>query len=69
MKAKDIRQFTAEELQQKRREIKEELFNLRVQQKVAGRQVERPSRIRDLRREVARVETILRERQLAEKAT
>jgi large subunit ribosomal protein L29 len=42
------------------------LFNLRLQQQTA--RLERPSRLRDVRRDVARIETILRSRQLKEPA-
>lgn len=56
MKAKDLREKTAEELQQQLEETKKELFNLRLQQ-VTG-QLENPARIRRLRREVARIKTL-----------
>ena len=60
MKIKEIREFSVEELQARRRELKQETFNLRVQQQ-AG-QMEKPSRLREIRREVARIETTLTER-------
>ena len=44
------------------RDLRQELFNLRLQQQTA--RLERPSRIREVRRDMARIETILRERQL-----
>ena len=50
------------EAQAKLRDLRQELFNLRLQQQ--GARLERPSRIRDVRRDIARAETILRERQL-----
>jgi large subunit ribosomal protein L29 len=57
MKAKELRELTREELQQRLRETEQELFNLRVQQTM-GR-IEKPSRLRDLRRDVARMKTLL----------
>ncbi len=57
MKASEIRGLTAEELEGKIRENKKELFNLRFQQ-VSGR-IENPARIRLVRRDIARMETIL----------
>jgi len=62
MKAKEIRELTDAEVQAKLRDLRQELFNLRLQQQTA--RLERPSRIREVRRDMARIETILRERQL-----
>ncbi len=62
MKAKEIRELTDAEAQAKLRDLRQELFNLRLQQQTA--RLERPSRIREVRRDMARIETILRERQL-----
>ena len=62
MKSKEIRELTDVEAQAKLRDIRQEMFNLRLQQKVT--RLERPSRLHDLRKDVARIETILRERQL-----
>jgi large subunit ribosomal protein L29 len=62
MKAKEIRELTDAEAQAKLRDLRQELFNLRLQQQTA--RLERPSRIREVRHTVARIETILRERQL-----
>lgn len=61
MKVKDLREKTAEELVQQLEETQKELFNLRLQQ-VAG-QLENSSRIRDLRRSVARINTLMAEKQ------
>ena len=60
MKIKEIRELSSDELTKRKRDLRQESFNLRMQQ--AGGQMERPSRLRDIRREVARVETILSER-------
>lgn len=62
MKAKEIRELTDAEAQAKLRDFRQELFNLRLQQQTA--RLERPSRIHAVRRDMARIETILRERQL-----
>ena len=59
-KAKDIRELTFEELQGRLLELKQEALNLRLQQ--ATGQLENTSRIRLVRRETARVVTILGER-------
>jgi large subunit ribosomal protein L29 len=62
MKAKEIRELTDAEAQSKLRDLRQEMFNLRQQQQTA--RLERPSRIREVRRDMARIETVLRERQL-----
>ena len=62
MKPKEIRELTDAEAQAKLRDLRQELFNLRLQQQTA--RLERASRIREVRHDVARIETILRERQL-----
>lgn len=61
MKADEIRDLTNEELGQKSDDIHTELFNLRMQQSIG--QTENPLRIRELRRDIARIETILNERE------
>lgn len=60
MKTNELRKLTTEELTKKVQENKEELFNLRMQ-KATG-MIEKPSRIHELRKEVARINTILNER-------
>ena len=62
MKAKEIRELTNEELIQKLSDLKAELFNLRFQ--LATGQLDNPMRIRDVRKTIARIKTILREREL-----
>ena len=62
MKVNEIRDFTDMELNQKLDELKAELFNLRFQN--ATNQLENPQRITDVKRTIARVKTILREREL-----
>jgi large subunit ribosomal protein L29 len=56
----ELRDMGVSELTARKRELKDELFHLRIQQ--AGGQLERPSQLRSLRKEVARIETILTER-------
>ena len=60
MKTNELRELTTEELNKKVLECKEELFSLRMQ-KATGI-LEKPSRIHELRKEVARIKTILNER-------
>jgi large subunit ribosomal protein L29 len=62
MKAKELAELTTAEIEQKLRSLKEELFNLRFQ-KATG-QLENPARIRQVRKDIARVKTVLREREL-----
>ena len=57
MKTKELRELTVEELAVRRRELKHETISLRVQQQSG--QLENPSRLRTVRREVARIETII----------
>ncbi len=62
MKASEIRNLTSEELGKKLTDLKDELFKLRFQ--LATGQLENPMRIREVRRGIARVQTIIREREL-----
>jgi large subunit ribosomal protein L29 len=57
MKIKELRELSIDELGAKRRELRHEMLNLRIQQQSG--QLENPSRIKILRRDVARIETIL----------
>ena len=60
MKASQLRDQTLEELRDKERDLSEQLFALRLQ-KVTG-QLEKPARVRQVRKDLARVLTILREK-------
>jgi large subunit ribosomal protein L29 len=60
MKIEKLRELSNEELIARREELRRETFNLRLQQQVGS--LEKPSVIRQNRREVARIETILTER-------
>ena len=64
MTNKEIRELKTEEILSKIQECKEELFNLRMQQATGS--LEKPSRINELRKQVARMKTIIRERELSE---
>ncbi|KPJ50409.1 50S ribosomal protein L29 [candidate division TA06 bacterium DG_26] len=61
MKARDLRQYTVEELRTRVYELEEELFNLRFRHVTS--ELPNPLRIRAVRREIARIRTILREDQ------
>ena len=66
-KIKDLRELGVGELATKRRELKEEAFNLRVQRESG--QIENTARIRRVRRDVAMIETVLTEKKkLAEQS-
>jgi large subunit ribosomal protein L29 len=60
MKFKEIAEMTSDELLTKRRDLRQESLHLRLQQQSG--QLEQPSRLRLLRRDVARVETVLSQR-------
>lgn len=60
MKAKEIRDMTVDELKAKESDMAKELFMLKVQN--ASGQMENPLRIRHIRRDIARVKTIIREK-------
>lgn len=60
MKAKELRELSREELLQKERDLAEELFNLKFQHALG--QLENTMRIQQVRRDMARAKTILRER-------
>lgn len=64
MKAEELRDLTGDELARKVADLKEELFNLRFQ--MATGQLDNPMRLRAVRRDIARVRTVMRERELAE---
>ncbi len=63
MKVKDVRELNEQELEEKVKELKEELFNLRFQE--ATGQLDNVMRIKEVRRSIARVKTVLRERALS----
>ncbi len=65
MKKEQFRQLSADDLIQKEKAFKKELFDLSYQRKMG--QVEKPSRFRLLKRNIARILTIARENEIAEK--
>lgn len=62
MKAKDITTLTTEEMLDKEKQYKEELFNLRFQQ--ATGQLENTARLKQVRKNIARIKTVLRQQEL-----
>ena len=62
MKAESWREMSAEDLEQKVKELTEELFNLRFQLSMGV--AKNPSRVQQAKRDLARAKTILRERQM-----
>ena len=62
MKAQDIHGMTSDELQVKLAELKDELFNLRFRHAV--NELENPNVITSVKKDIARVKTILREREI-----
>ena len=62
MKTNELREMTVEELANRSRELRKDALNLRIQQ--ASGQLENPARLKEIRREVARMETIISERRL-----
>jgi len=62
MKANKLHDMTVQELTIKLTELKSELFNLRFQ--LATGQLENPMRVKSVRKDIARVQTILREKEL-----
>lgn len=63
MKANEIRELTTAEIEQKVKSLKEELFNLRFQ--LATGTLENTARIRQVRKAIARMKTVIREREIA----
>lgn len=66
MKVEEIRQWDGTELEARLKELKEEQFKLRFQASMM--QLENPSLVKKIRRDIARIKTVLRERELAQNA-
>ncbi|PMP66661.1 MAG: 50S ribosomal protein L29 [Thermodesulfobacterium geofontis] len=62
MKARELRELSIPELKEKLSQLREELFNLRFQKTI--HKLENPMRIKQVKRDIARVLTILREKEL-----
>jgi large subunit ribosomal protein L29 len=60
MKTQELRELSVQELNSRRAELRQEMLNLRVQQQLG--QLENPCRLKQLRREVARVLTLIKQR-------
>ena len=67
MKLEELREKTATELADERRDLKIEMMNLRVQK--ASGQLENPARIKTVRKTIARIETLLSEKRISQDAT
>lgn len=63
MKASEIRELTDREIHQRIQQLQEELFRLRL--RAATQPLENPKLLRNLRKDIARLKTVLRERELA----
>jgi large subunit ribosomal protein L29 len=63
MKASDVRSKTADELKEQLVDLKKEQFNLRFQR--ATQQLEKPAQVKKVRRDIARIKTILGEKNAA----
>jgi large subunit ribosomal protein L29 len=63
MSASDLRELTVEDLEAKLGEAKEELFNLRFQ--LATNQLDNTARLKDVKKEIARILTVMREQEIA----
>ena len=63
MKIKEIRDLSLQDLAARKHELREESFHLRIQQQSG--QLEKPSQLRAIRREIARLETVLTEKKKA----
>lgn len=66
MKTKELHELTVEELNTKLKELKEELFNLRFRHAIG--QLENPASLSNCKKDIAKIKTILREREIAKKA-
>jgi len=62
MKASEIRNMTQEELQRELTELKSELFKLRFQ--LVTNQLENPMKLKDVKKSIARIKTVIREREI-----
>jgi large subunit ribosomal protein L29 len=63
MKVEEIRELSVDVLRDREKELDDQLFRLRIQKSMG--QLEAPAKVRDVRRDLARIKTILREKQAA----
>lgn len=66
MKASELRELTSAELESKLHDLKDELFNLRLQLTI--NQLENPMRIKAVKKDIARVQTVIRQNELSAQA-
>ena len=62
MKAMEIRELTLDELRARVKDLDDQIFRLRIQKSMG--QLEAPGKVRDVRRDLARIKTILREKEM-----
>jgi large subunit ribosomal protein L29 len=60
MKASEIRELDVEELRTREKDLGDQLFRLRIQKSMG--QLEAPAKVRDVRKDLARIKTVLREK-------
>jgi large subunit ribosomal protein L29 len=63
MKAAEIRELSVDELQVREKDLDDQVFRLRIQKSMG--QLEAPAKVRELRKDLAKIKTILREKQVA----
>ena len=63
MKVEEIRELGVDELRTREKELDDQLFRLRIQKSMG--QLEAPAKVRELRKDLAKIKTILREKQVA----
>ena len=63
MKPMELRELTSDDLRAREKELDDQLFRLRIQKSMG--QLEAPAKVRELRKDLARIKTILREKELA----
>ena len=61
MKIAEVRELTVDDLRTRAKELDDELFRLRIQKSMG--QLEAPAKVREIRRDLARIKTILREKE------
>lgn len=64
LKASELRELTDEELRERETDLSQQLFTLRLQ-KVTQGQLDNPAKVREVRKDLARILTVLREKELA----
>jgi len=65
MNASEVRELGVDELRARAKDLDDQLFRLRIQKSMG--QLEAPAKVRDVRKDLARIKTILREKELAAK--